>query len=113
MRRLPVGWSVTLAFDLLATLLASLGLCAVGLLLPGITEDYGPATTPTSKKALAVFAAALALISSLAVTASLLARARTDRSRRRAQWLSACRLALLVLAAAAFVAHGVFKIELV
>ncbi|WP_405443595.1 hypothetical protein OG373_38985 [Streptomyces avidinii] len=112
-RRLPVGWSVTLAFDLLATLLTCLGLCAVGLLLPGITEDYGPATVPTSKKALAVFAAALALISSLAVTATLLARARTDRSRRRALWLSACRLALLVLAAAAFVAYGVFGIELV
>ncbi|WP_448702263.1 hypothetical protein [Streptomyces avidinii] len=49
-RRLPLGWSATLAFDLLATLLTSLGLCAVGLLLPGITEDYGPTTVPTSRR---------------------------------------------------------------
>ncbi|MET9599219.1 hypothetical protein [Streptomyces sp. NPDC006459] len=111
-RRLPVGWSALLAFDLLATLLTSLGLCAASVLLPGITEDYGPATRPTSPRALAVLAAALALITSLAVTATLLARARTDRSRRLALWLSAVRLALLLLAAAALIAYGAFGIEL-
>ncbi|MFJ7591729.1 hypothetical protein ACIQZO_31030 [Streptomyces sp. NPDC097617] len=110
-RRLSVGWSIVLAFDLVGTLLASLGLCGVGLLLPEIVEDRVPAIGPLSRGALVLFAAALALISSLAVTATLLARAGADRSRRRALRLSAARLALLVLAAAAFVAYGVVMIE--
>ncbi|MFD5415678.1 hypothetical protein OG749_04340 [Streptomyces nojiriensis] len=110
-RRLPVGWALTLALDVLATVLVSLALCALAVLLPGVEEDYGPATEPTSPTALALFAAALALIASPAATSTLLARARTERARAFALWLSAGRLALLVLAAAAFVAYGVLTIE--
>ncbi|PWK64816.1 hypothetical protein BCL76_114138 [Streptomyces sp. CG 926] len=111
--RLPVGvgWALTLAFDCVATTLTSLALCAVGLLLPGITEDYGPATGPTSPTALAVFACALALIATLAVTATLLARPGADRARGIALWLSAGRLALLVGATATFVAYGILTVE--
>ncbi|MFB7176078.1 hypothetical protein ACFCYI_00005 [Streptomyces sp. NPDC056257] len=111
-RRLPVGWAITLAFDFLATVLASLVLCAVGLLLPGITEDYGPTTEPTSPRALAFFLTALLLVLSLPGTAVLLSRARTERLRALALWLSAVRLALVVLPAAAFVVYGIVTIEL-
>ncbi|MCX5583327.1 hypothetical protein ACFV0H_19015 [Streptomyces erythrochromogenes] len=110
-RGLPVGRAITLAFDCLATNLAALVLCATGLLLPGITEDYGPATEPTSPRALALFLAALLLVSSLAGTAVLLSRAGTERSRALALRLSAVRLALVVLLAAAFVVYGVVAIE--
>ncbi|MEV7559834.1 hypothetical protein [Streptomyces sp. NPDC089795] len=108
---LSVGGALTLAFDVLATALASLALCAVGLLLPEITEDHGPATAPTSPTALACFAIALALIASLAVTTTLPARLEADRARRLALWLSAGRLALLVTAVATFVAHGILTVE--
>ncbi|WP_327260357.1 hypothetical protein OG444_01715 [Streptomyces sp. NBC_01232] len=111
-RRPSVGRAVVLACDSLATLMVSFGLCAAGLLLPGLTEDYGPATGPTSPTALAIFATALLLISSLAVTATLHPRARSDRSRRFALWLSAARLTLLVGAVTAFVVHGIVTIEL-
>ncbi|MFG2989233.1 hypothetical protein ACGFZK_08030 [Streptomyces sp. NPDC048257] len=111
-RRLPVGWAITLAFDLLATFLVSLGLCGVGFLLPELTEDYGASLRLTAPRALAFFTAAVVLISSLGVTATLLARARSDRSRRLALRLSATRLVLLLLAAAAFVAYGFVTIEL-
>ncbi|THA86562.1 hypothetical protein [Streptomyces sp. A0592] len=111
-RRLPVGWAVTLAFDFLATTLAFLALCAVGLLLPGITEDYGPATEPGSPRALAFFLAALLLVGSLAGTTVLLSRAGTGRSRALALWFSAVRLALVVLPAAACVVYGAVVIEL-
>ncbi|MFG2335297.1 hypothetical protein [Streptomyces yangpuensis] len=111
-RRLPVGWAVALAFDFLATVLTALVLCAVGLLLPGITEDYGPATEPTSPGALAFFLAALGLVASLAGTAVLLSRAGTGRSRALALWLSAVRLGLIVLSVAAFVVYGVVTVEL-
>ncbi|MFI8390360.1 hypothetical protein [Streptomyces sp. NPDC085540] len=110
-RQLPVGWALTLAFDVLATVLASLVLCGLGLLLPGIEEDYGPATGPTSPTALGLFAAALGLIASLAATATLLSRAGTERARRLPLWLSAVRLALLLLAAATFVGYGILVIE--
>ncbi|MFE7094991.1 hypothetical protein [Streptomyces erythrochromogenes] len=112
-RRLPVGWAVTLAFDFLATTLASLVLCAVGLLLPGITEDYGPATEPTSPAALAFFLGALLLVSSLAGTTVLLSRAGTERVRALALRLSAVRLALVVLPVAAFVVYGIATVEAV
>ncbi|MFF5486061.1 hypothetical protein ACFY7Y_17475 [Streptomyces virginiae] len=108
---LPVGWALTLVFDVLATALASLVLCGVGLLLPGITEDYGPTTGPTSPTALAVFATAFALIASLIGTATLLSRARGGRARALALWLAAGRLALLVAAAATFVAYGILTVE--
>ncbi|MFJ3518841.1 MULTISPECIES: hypothetical protein [unclassified Streptomyces] len=111
-RQLPVGRAVVLACDSLATLLVSFGLCAVGLLLPGLTEDYGPSTGPTSPTALAFFAAALLLLSSLAVTATLHSCGRTDRLRRIARWAAAARLTLLVCAATAFVVHGIVTIEL-
>lgn len=111
-RRLPVGWVITLSFDFLATLLAALVLCAVGVLLPGLTEDYGPATGPTSGRALAFFLTSLVLISSLAVTAGLLSRARTERARTLALRLSAGRLAVLVLSVAAFIGYGIVTIEL-
>lgn len=107
---LPVGWALTLVFDVLATALASLVLCGVGL-LPGITEDYGPTTGPTSPTALAVFATAFALIASLIGTATLLSRARGGRARALALWLAAGRLALLVAAAATFVAYGILTVE--
>ncbi|WP_430727754.1 RHS repeat-associated core domain-containing protein [Streptomyces virginiae] len=111
-RRLPVGWAITLAFDCLATILASFVLCAAGLLLPGITEDYGPATEPTSPRALALFLTALLLVTSLPGTAVLLSRVRTKRLRALALWLSAVRLALVVLPAVAFVGYGIVTIEL-
>ncbi|MFJ6785487.1 hypothetical protein [Streptomyces yangpuensis] len=111
-RRLPVGWAVALGFDFLATVLTALVLCAVGLLLPGITEDYGPATGPTSPAALAFFLAALGLLASLGGTAALLSRAGTGRSRALALWLSAVRLGLIVLSVAAFVVYGVVTVEL-
>ncbi|MFG2486254.1 hypothetical protein ACGFSI_26310 [Streptomyces virginiae] len=107
---LPVGWAVTLAFDVLTTAVASLVLCAVGLLLPEITEDQGPATGPTSPTALAAFATALALIASLAGTATLLSRAGAGRARPLALWLAAGRLALLVTAAVTFVAYGILTV---
>ncbi|WP_327387660.1 hypothetical protein [Streptomyces sp. NBC_01207] len=110
-RQLPVGWALTLAFDVLATVVASLGLCGLGLLLPGVEEDYGPATGPTSPTALGLFAAALGLIASLAATATLLSRARAERARCLPLWLSAGRLALLLLTAATFVAYGILVIE--
>ncbi|MFC9583415.1 hypothetical protein ACFVJ8_11385 [Streptomyces yangpuensis] len=110
-RRLPVGWAVVLAFDFLATVLTALVLCAVGLLLPGITEDYGPATEPTSPRALAFLPAALGLVASLGGTAVLLSRAGTGRSRALALWLSAVRLGLVVSSAAAFVVYGVVTVE--
>lgn len=110
-RRLSVGWALTLTFDSLATALASLLLCGLGLLLPGITEDYGPATGPTSPTALAFYAAALVLIASLAAAGTLLSRAGTGRARPVALWLSAARLALLVIAVATFVAYGILTIE--
>ncbi|WP_030758883.1 MULTISPECIES: hypothetical protein [unclassified Streptomyces] len=111
--RLPVGWALTLAFDFVATALASLAMCAVGLLLPGITEDYGPAGGPTSPTALAAFAIALVLIASLAVTvtATRPARAGAERARSIALWISAGRLALLVTAAAAFVTYGILTVD--
>ncbi|MFE5678430.1 hypothetical protein ACFQ7B_26045 [Streptomyces erythrochromogenes] len=108
-RRLPVGWAITLAFDFLATILASLVLCATGLLLPGITEDYGPATEPTSPMALAFFLGALLLVSSLAGTTVLLSRFRTGGPRSLALWLSAARLALL----ASVALHVVYRIATV
>ncbi|MBZ9599686.1 hypothetical protein NRK68_30920 [Streptomyces yangpuensis] len=111
-RRLPVGWAVALAFDFLATVLTALVLCAVGLLLPGITEDYGPAAGPTSPRAVAFFLAALGLVASLGGTAVLRSRAGTGRSRALALWLSAVRLGLIVLSAAAFVVYGVVTVEL-
>ncbi|MFI1280104.1 hypothetical protein ACH4U5_04960 [Streptomyces sp. NPDC020858] len=111
-RGLPVGWAIMLAFDFLATLLAALVLCTVGLLLPGITEDYGPDTGPTSPTALAFFIAALVLLSSLAVTARAVSRAGTESARALALWLSAARLGLLVLSAAVFIAYGIVAIEL-
>lgn len=111
-RRLPVGWAIALTFDFLATVLTALVLCALGLLLPGITEDYGPATEPTSPRAMAFFSAALALVSSLGGTAVLLSRAGTGRSRILGLWLSAVRLGLIVLSAAAFVAYGIITVEL-
>lgn len=52
-RRPSVGWAVTLSFDVAATCLASLVLCGIGLLLPGITEDYGESGEPSSPAALA------------------------------------------------------------
>ncbi|MEJ8645502.1 hypothetical protein WKI68_38290 [Streptomyces sp. MS1.HAVA.3] len=110
-RRLPVGWATMLAFDFLATLLAALVLCTVGLLLPGITEDYGPDTGPTSPRALAFFIAALVLLSSLAVTTGVVSRTGTESSRTLALWLSAARLGLLVLSAAAFITYGIVTIE--
>ncbi|MEV6677512.1 hypothetical protein AB0N09_11690 [Streptomyces erythrochromogenes] len=111
-RRLPVWWAITLAVDFPATILASLVLCAVGLLLPGITEDYGPAIGPTSPAALAFFLGAVLLVSSLAGTTALLSRAATERVRTLALRLSAVRLALVVLPAAAFVVYGIVTIEL-
>ncbi|MCX5584026.1 hypothetical protein [Streptomyces erythrochromogenes] len=109
-RRLPVGWAITLAFDSLATILTSLVLCAIGLLLPGITEDYGPATEPTSPMALAFFLAALLLVSSLAGTTVLLSRVRTERPRTLALWLSAVRLALLA-SVAFYVVYRIATVE--
>lgn len=111
-RPLPVGWAIALSFDFLATILTALVLCALGLLLPGITEDYGPATEPTSPRALAFFLATLALVSSLGATAVLLSPARTGRSRTLSLWLSAVRLGLIVLSAAAVVAYGIVTVEL-
>ncbi|MFD0271895.1 hypothetical protein ACFVGY_35805 [Streptomyces sp. NPDC127106] len=111
-RPLPVGWTITLSLDFLATLLVAVVLCAVGALLPNLTEDDVPATAPTSPGALGFFLTALALVSSLVVTAGLFARARTERSRTLALWVSAGRLALLVLSTAAFVTYGVITIEL-
>ncbi|MGW7440768.1 hypothetical protein, partial [Streptomyces sp. NPDC054849] len=111
-RRLPVGWAIALSFDFLATVLTALVLCALGLLLPGITEDHGPATEPTSPRALAFFLAALVLVSSLGGTAVLRSRAGAGRSRTLGLWLSAVRLGLIVLSAAAFVAYGVVTVEL-
>ncbi|WP_329106453.1 hypothetical protein [Streptomyces sp. NBC_01439] len=110
-RQLPVGWALTLSLDVLATVLASLVLCGLGLLLPGIEEDYGPATGLTSPTALAFFAAALGLMASLAATATLLSRARAERARLLPLWLSAGRLALLLLAAATFFGYGILVIE--
>ncbi|MET9569349.1 hypothetical protein ACFYNW_04130 [Streptomyces virginiae] len=110
-RRLSAGWAVVLSFEVLATLLTGLVLCAAGALLPGITEDYGPATEPTSPMAMALFLSALLLVSSLAGTAVLLSRAGTERSRTLALRLSAVRLALIVLPAAAFVVYGIITIE--
>ncbi|MFJ1565737.1 hypothetical protein ACIOG8_16150 [Streptomyces erythrochromogenes] len=78
----------------------------MGLLLPGITEDYGPATEPTSPMALALFLGALLLVSSMAGTTVLLSRAGTARPRTLALWFSAVRLALL--ASVAF--HAVYRI---
>ncbi|WP_046775737.1 hypothetical protein [Streptomyces yangpuensis] len=103
---------MALGFDFLGTVLTALVLCAVGLLLPGITEDYGPATGPTSPRALGFFLAALALGASLGATAFLLSRAGTGRSRALALWLSAVRLGLIVLSAAAFVVDGIVTVEL-
>ncbi|MDX2391133.1 MULTISPECIES: hypothetical protein [unclassified Streptomyces] len=111
-RRLPAGWAIALSFDFLATVLTALVLCALGLLLPGITEDYGPATEPTSPRALAFFVAALALVSSLGGTAALLSRAGTGRPRTLGLWLSAVRLGLIVLSAATFVSYGIVTVEL-
>ncbi|MGW6979219.1 hypothetical protein ACWGE1_07200 [Streptomyces sp. NPDC054932] len=111
-RRLRVGIAAGLALDFLATLVISFGLFAIGLLLPGITEDYGPATGPGSPTALAFFGAAVALICSLALTAGLLSRARTDRARRLALSLSAGRLTLLVVGVATLVVYGIVTIEL-
>ncbi|MFD6970125.1 hypothetical protein [Streptomyces sp. NPDC059979] len=111
-RGLPVGWAIMLALDVLATLLVASALCMVGLLLPGITEDYGPDTEPTSPTALAFFTTALVLPSSLAVTARVVSRAGTERARTLALWVSAARLGLLVLSAAAFIAYGIVTIEL-
>ncbi|MFE5804850.1 hypothetical protein [Streptomyces sp. NPDC056491] len=111
-RRTSVGRAIVLACDSLATLVVSFGLCAVSLLLPGLTEDHGPATGPTSPKALAFSAAALLLLSSLAVTATLHSYGRTDRLRRIARWAAAARLTLLVCAATASVVHGIVTIEL-
>lgn len=110
--RLPVGWAMTLAFDFLATILTSLVLCATGLLLPGITEDYGPATEPTSPTALAFFLGALLLLSSLAGTTVLLSRAGTERPRILALWFSAVRLALLA-SVALYVAYRIATVEAV
>ncbi|MGW6573859.1 hypothetical protein ACWGAN_16990 [Streptomyces sp. NPDC054945] len=111
--RPPVGRALTLAFDFVATALTSLALCVVGLLLPGITEDYGTAGGPTSPTALAAFALALALIATLTVTvtATLPARPGADRTRGIALWLSAGRLALPVSSTATFVAYGVLTVE--
>ncbi|MFD7629635.1 hypothetical protein ACFV7Q_27035 [Streptomyces sp. NPDC059851] len=111
-RRLHAGWALTLSVDFLATLLTACVLCAAGTLLPGITEDHGPTTEPTSSRALALFLTALLLISSLAMTAASISRARTERSRTLALRLSAVRLALLVLAAASFVVYGIVTVEL-
>ncbi|WP_374771793.1 hypothetical protein OG756_40975 [Streptomyces sp. NBC_01310] len=111
-RRLPLGWAITLSFDVLATCMTALVLCGIGVLLPGITEDYGPATEPTSPRALAFFLTAFLLISSLAGTAVLHSRAGNERLRTFALWLSAIRLALLVLSVAAFVVYGIVTIEL-
>ncbi|MGW3324226.1 hypothetical protein [Streptomyces virginiae] len=108
---LPVGWALTLTFDVLATVLASLALCAVGLLLPGITEDHGPGTGPTSPTAVAAFATALALVASLAATTTLLSRAGSGRARPLALWLAAGRLALLVTTAGTFVGYGILTVE--
>ncbi|MFE6905706.1 hypothetical protein [Streptomyces erythrochromogenes] len=109
-RRLPVGWAITLVFDFLATILTSLVLCAIGLLLPGITEDYGPATEPTSPMALTFFLGALLLVSSLAGTTVLLSRAGTERPRILALWFSAVRLALLA-SVAFYVVYRIATVE--
>ncbi|MFF8261532.1 hypothetical protein [Streptomyces virginiae] len=110
-RPLSAGWAVILSFDVLATLLTALVLCATGALLPGLTEDYGPATEPTSPMAVAFFLSALLLVSSLAGTAVMLSRAGAERSRTLALRLSGVRLALIVLPAAAFVIYGIVTVE--
>lgn len=110
--RLPAGWVLTLSIDFLATCLAAVVLGGIGALLPGITEDYGPATGPTSPTALAFFFAAFILFSSLVATAAWVTQATTERSHTLALRLSAGRLALLALAAAAFIAYGIVTIEL-
>ncbi|KJY20845.1 MULTISPECIES: hypothetical protein [unclassified Streptomyces] len=110
-RRLSDGWALTLSFDALATLFTALVLCATGALLPGITEDHGPATEPTSPRALAFFLSALLLVSSLAGTAVLLSRAGTERSRALALRLSGVRLALLLVSAGSFVGYGIVTVE--
>lgn len=82
----------------------------MGLLLPGITEDDGPATEPTSPMALAFFLAAVLLVSSLAGTTVLLSRAGTERPRTPALWFSAVRLALLA-SAACYVVYRISTVE--
>ncbi|MFD3872140.1 hypothetical protein [Streptomyces sp. NPDC058623] len=110
-RRMSVGWAVALSFDFLATLTTVLVLCALGLLLPGITEEYGPATEPTSPRALVLFLAAFALFSSLGGTSVLLSRDGTGRSRTLGLWFSAVRLGLIVLSAATFVTYGLVTVD--
>ncbi|MEV7511247.1 hypothetical protein ACIPRL_06210 [Streptomyces sp. NPDC090085] len=110
-RRVSAGWAATLAFDFLATTAAALGLCLVGLLLPRIAEEPGPAAGPSSPAALALFAGALVLLASLALTTGMVSRGPAGRPRAFALRLAAVRLALLTVAAAALVAYGVLTVE--
>ncbi|GAA2485549.1 hypothetical protein [Streptomyces gobitricini] len=110
-RRLSVGWAVTLSFDVGITCLASLILCGIGLLLPGITEDYGESSEPSSPAALVWFAGALLLLGSLAATTPRV-RSAKDGPRRLGCTLSALRLGLLILGAVGYVVYGIVTIEL-
>ncbi|GGT30243.1 hypothetical protein GCM10010286_64230 [Streptomyces toxytricini] len=80
-------------------------------LLPGIREDYGPDTVPSSPRVLAFFLGALTLISSLGGTAVLLSRAGSGHSRSLGLWLSAVRPGLITLAVTVFIAYGINTVE--
>jgi hypothetical protein len=111
-RRISTGWTAVLTLDSVMTSLAALGLFAVGLLLPGIEEEYGDATAPTSPAALVWFAVAALLALSLIATTAATRRTAAERTVRLALRISAVRLALVLLGAMSYVVYGFLTIEL-
>ncbi|GAB2958225.1 hypothetical protein GCM10027075_67610 [Streptomyces heilongjiangensis] len=100
------GWTIVLALDTVTTSLTALVSVGIGLLLPGITEDYDMSLAD----GLPFFAFAAFVLVSLAVTAAVL-RSRfggqgSARAIRVCLSLSAVRLGLIVCGFLACVVYG-------
>jgi hypothetical protein len=105
-QRLGPVWAIVLALDTVTASLTALVSVGIGLLLPGITENYGMSLAD----GIPFFALAAFLLVSLAVTAMVL-RSRfedqvSDKVVRLCLSLSAVRLGLIVCGFLAYVVYG-------
>ena len=105
-QRLDPAWTIVLALDTVITSLTALASVGIGLLLPGITEDYDMSMAD----GMPFFALAAFLLVSLAVTASVLRNRfegqTSDKAVRLCLSLSAVRLGLIVCGFLAYVVYG-------
>ncbi|MER5215613.1 hypothetical protein ABT063_35080 [Streptomyces sp. NPDC002838] len=105
-QRLAPRWTIVLALDTVTTSLTALVSVGIGLLLPGITENYDASLADS----IPYFALAAFLLLSLAVTASVVRNRvggrNSDKAVRVCLSLSAVRLGLIVCGFLVYVVYG-------